>query len=116
VSIYDTNTRINVQRGVAPDAYGDESDTTHVVATDVPASIRSLMIRTSDPSDGRVYTVITYRIRVPQTQDVQVGDRLITPDGSTYVVEQVAADIPSWDTGTFGKRIEARSATTQGIV
>jgi hypothetical protein len=105
--VFDANTRLCVERGTGPDPYGDDIDTRHTVAVGVPASVRSMLTRVSDPSDGRIYTVVSYRIRVPTTLDVRVGDRLVAPGGSVYVVDQVANDEPSWQTG-FGTRIEAR--------
>lgn len=105
--VYDANTRLAVRRGNAADPYGDEIDSLHTIANGIRASVRSINTRVSDPSDGRVYTVVSYRIRVPTWLDIEVGDRLVTEAGDTYVVDSIAADEPSWGTG-FGRRVEAR--------
>lgn len=85
-------TKVEILRGTATDAYGDEQDTDTVIASDIPASLteQSRRVTTRDDPTPRI---VRYAVaRVPAGTDVSDQDRLRDQrTGAIYIVEATSS-------------------------
>lgn len=103
------NVRVDVLRGVDTDAWGDETDTSTVIAARVPACITEQSQRSFLPAESRGGVVQTYTVRLRPGTDVQEGDRLATLGGTVYTVDEVSS--PASIVGLVDVRTVCRRAS-----
>jgi hypothetical protein len=82
--LFHPTTTVNILRGTATNALGDEVDGSGVVASGIPASVTESRRTVMTPGMDAPRVIRSYACRLPATADVTVGDRV--KDNGTGVI------------------------------
>ncbi|MFD9464375.1 hypothetical protein [Streptomyces sp. NPDC060027] len=99
-------TTVSVLRGTGEDAFGDETDTSTVLKSGIPASLIESTRTAREPVTGTPRIIRTHVCRLPPTTDVTEDDRIkdertneiyivvaVTKNSSPVVAQPLRADL-----------------------